>query len=205
MNVYFMPFACSMATRVVLSELNIDATFVEVNTKTKQMSDGTDLASVHPLRQVPTIVTDDGVVITENFAVLMHIADGTPLAPANDTALRHWLGFVGTEIHKGVFNPMFDGTASQEVRDYALAKSVSRLAYLEQHLTDRLYLLDTFTVADAYLITMLHMAQGCAVDLEPFPAVCAYLKRGLARESFKAARAIELPLFIAEPQQASAS
>ena len=81
----------------------------------------------------------------------------------------------------------------------------SRLAYLERELTGRSTLLDTFSIADAYLLTMLHMAQATPLDLSRWPALHAYLHAGLARPSVRDAIAVELPLYLEEQRRLRAA
>ncbi len=202
MKLYYSPLACSLATRIVLAEAGRDATFMRVDPATKTTADGRDFRQVHPLGLVPTLETDDGSILSENFAVLIHAAQGTPLAaPAQAGELRRWLGFIGTELHKGVFSVFFDPAANDAVRDYALNNSGPRLSLLDEHLQGRQFLLDDFSAADAYLLTILNWAQVTPIDLQPWPAVRAYLERGLSRPSVRDAIALELPLYLEERQR----
>ena len=80
MDLYFSPLACSMATRIALYEAGADATFLEVDPKTKQvLQDKSDFRAVNPLGLVPTLRTDDGVILTENAAILQHAVSYTHL------------------------------------------------------------------------------------------------------------------------------
>src|ERR1700726_2348011 len=161
MDLYFSPLACSMAARIVLYETGADANFLEVDPKTKLVqNDGSDFRQVNPLGLVPTLRTDDGQVLTENAAILQYVADHLPEAhlgtsPGMDRSRLHqWLCFIGTELHKGLFVPLLDRKASAEIKSYILSRSLSRLDHLENYLKDREFLLDHFTVADAYLVTV---------------------------------------------------
>ena len=84
-----------------------------------------------------------------------------------------------------------------------LAKSGPRLDYLNGHLTGREFLLDRFTVADAYLCTILNWAKPTQVDLAPWPTIKEYHQRIAGRPS--AARAIteEYALYEAELARAA--
>ena len=129
MELYFSPLACSLATRIALYEANADAQFIEVDTKSKQLRDGSDFYPINPLGQVPVLRTDDGWLLRENTAILPYVADAFPaarLAPAAGTAerakLQEWLGFISTELHKGVFVPLLDPHAPTDVRAYTRKK-----------------------------------------------------------------------------------
>jgi len=209
MHIYFSPLACSLATRIALDEAGASADFIEVDPFTHRTLEGRELRDVSPLALVPTLRTDDGEILTENAAVLRYVATRFPsarLAPegAMDRArLDQWLSFVGTELHKVVFAPLFDRHAPEGARAYALSKAPARLDVLEAHLADREHLLDGFTVADAYLVTVLNWAQATPVDLAKWPAVTRYLARQRSRPSVARSLAIELPLYLEEQKRRS--
>jgi glutathione S-transferase len=206
MDLYFSPLACSMATRIALYEAGADATYLEVDPKTKVVqSDGSDFRKVNPLGLVPTLRTDDGVLLTENAAILQYVADRFPQAGIAAGAgierskLHQWLCFIGTELHKGLFVPLLDKKAAPEVKSYVLDKNLSRLDYLEAYLKDRDYLLDHFSVADAYLVTVINWTMATPpVELAKWPTVKAYYDRLRARPSVAKAIAEEFELYKAE-------
>jgi glutathione S-transferase len=206
MDLYFSPLACSMATRISLYEAGADANYLEVDPKTKVVvSDGSDFRKVNPLGLVPTLRTDDGVVLTENAAILQYVADRFPKAgiasgPGIDRSKLHqWLCFIGTELHKGLFVPVLDRKAPQEAKAYALDRNLSRLDYLDNYLKGRDYLLDHFSVADAYLVTVINWTMATPpVELAKWPTVKAYYERMRARPSVAKAIAEEFELYKAE-------
>ncbi len=200
MDLYFLPMACSLATRIALNEIGEDAHFVEVDAATKQLvASGADYRDIHPLGLVPVLRTDDGALISENLAVLRHVGQRGDLWPAEqETGLLQWLSFTATELHAGLFAPQFDATASAEVKAHARRRAKPRLDHLQRHLEGRAFLLDGFTVADAFLVTVLNFSRGCAFDLSPWPDVLRYYQRLAKRPSVAAAMAVELPLYVAE-------
>jgi glutathione S-transferase len=206
MDLYFSPLACSMATRIALYEAGARANYLEVDPRTKLVqNDGSDFRQVNPLGLVPTLRTDDGQVLTENAAILQYVADrfpqaGIATAPGLErTRLHQWLCFIGTELHKGLFSTMLDRKAPTEVKSYILGKSLSRLDYLDSYLNGREFLLDHFSVADAYLVTALSWSQYVPqVELAKWPNVQAYFDRLRARPSVARAMAEEFELYKAE-------
>ncbi len=201
MNLFFAPLACSLATRIALYEADADAEFTQVNTTTKKVSDGTDFLAVAPMGQVPALRIADGSVLTEHTAVLQYVADtypGAQLVPARREArakLQQWLGFIGTELHKAVFVPLLDRTAPDAVMEYARDKAPQRLGVLDRHLTGRQFLLDEFTVADAYLTTVLNWAAFTGIDLGRWGAVQTYFKRMCERPTIARALREEMALY----------
>jgi glutathione S-transferase len=206
MDLYFSPLACSLATRIAFYEAGAEANFIEVDPKTKEVrKDGSDFRKVNPLGLVPTLRTDDGTVLTENAAILQYVADhfpkaGIATAPGMERSKLHqWLCFIGTELHKGLFVPLLDKKASPEVKAYVLEKNLSRLDYLENYLEGREYLLDYFSVADAYLVTIINWTMATPpIELAKWLAVKAYYERLRARPSIAKAIAEEFELYKAE-------
>jgi glutathione S-transferase len=206
MDLYFSPLACSMATRIALYEAGAAANYLEVDPKTKVVqNDGSDFYQVNPLGLVPTLRTDEGLVLTENAAILQYVADRFPqagIAPASGmerSQLHQWLCFIGTELHKGLFVPMLDKKAPPEMKTYILGKGLSRLDYLEKYLHGREFLLGHFSVADAYLVTVINWTMATPpIELAKWPTVKAYYERLRTRPSIARATAEEFTLYQAE-------
>jgi glutathione S-transferase len=205
MDLYFSPMACSLASRIALYEVGAkDAQFIEVDAKTKRTADGANYFDVYPLGLVPLIRLDDGSLLSENAAILQYIAARYPqsqLAPKDEIERAHlqqWLCFIGTELHKGFFIPLFDQKAPEGTRQHILKKYESRLNYLNDHLTGREYLLDRFTVADAYLYTILNWTVPLNVDLSRWRAIKSYRELLQTRPSIATAFLEEMALYKAE-------
>jgi glutathione S-transferase len=201
MELYFAPLACSLATRIALYEAGAPARFTQADTRNKTLPDGGDFFAVNPMGQVPALRLDDGSVLTENTAVLQYVAEQFPharLAPpagAERSRMQQWLGFIGTELHKAVFVPMLDEKASDEVKRYSREKLPRRMQTLQAHLRGREFLLDEFSIADAYLTTILNWASATQVDLKQWPEVHEYHQRMLKRPSIAKAAGEEFALY----------
>ena len=201
MELYFSPLACSMATRIALYEAGAEAGYIQTDVRTKRLPDGSSFLDVSPLGQVPALRLDTGEVLLENQAILQHVADRYPdagLAPPpgrERSLLQQWLSFIGTELHKLVFAPILDQHAAPEVKAYARDKAASRFAVVDHHLEGRAFLLDRFTVADAYLVTVLNWNAAIGIDLSPYPALQAYLGRMHEHPSVARAVAEERALY----------
>ena len=206
MDLYFSPLACSMATRIAFYEAGADAAYFEVDPKTKRVQgDNSDFYAVNPLGLVPTLRTDDGVVLTENAAILQYVAEKLVdshigAKPGMERArLQQWLCFIGTELHKALFVPLLDRKAAPEVHAFTLAKGLSRLDYLNSYLEGRETLLDHFSVADAYLVTVINWTMATPpIDLAKWPNIKAYYERLRTRPSVAKAIAEEFELYKAE-------
>jgi glutathione S-transferase len=202
MDLYFAPLSCSLASRIALYEAGIPANFHQVTLMTKTLADGRDYLAVNPKGQVPALRLAGGEILTEGPAVLQYIADQAPagtLAPAAGSPARYklqqWLNYISTEVHKAVFYAIFNPASPPEAK--AFARDVllpQRYAFLSDHLKDRDHLLDSFTVADAYLVTTLNWAKPAGVDLAQWPVLAAYHQRMTARPAVAKAIGEELAL-----------
>ncbi len=94
-----------------------------------------------------------------------------------------------------MFVPLLDARAPEDVKRYARDKAALRLGVLQDHLAQSEYLLDAFSVGDAYLVTVLNWASYGGIDLSQWPAVAAYYKRLMQRPSVAKAAAEEIALF----------
>lgn len=185
MKLYILPGACSMASDIALREAGIQFELSKVDKRTKR-ADGIDFTTINPKGYVPALQLDNGQVLTENVVVLQYIADLNPaakLAPPAGTLehyrMQEWLSFINSELHKG-FSPLFSGEASDEVKTYARNGLAKRLSYVESALGDNKYLQgEQFTVADAYLFTVLGWGAHAGVDIGP--KLKSYVDRVRAR------------------------
>jgi glutathione S-transferase len=97
-----------------------------------------------------------------------------------------------------VFSPVFDRNSPEAAKAYALQISEPRFALLDAHLAGREYLLRHFSVADAYLVTVLNWTRATPIDLAKWPAVKDYSSRLRHRPSIARALAEEGELYTAE-------
>ncbi|MCK9367824.1 MAG: glutathione transferase GstA [Metallibacterium scheffleri] len=198
MKLYFSPGACSLSPHIVLHELGLPFEAVQVDLKTKRMKDGADFWKINPKGYVPTLQLDDGAILTEGPAIVQYLADQKPtagLAPANGTFARYrlqeWLNFISTELHKQ-FSPLFNPASTDAVKQAQQERLAERFREIVAAMGAAPYLLgDQFTVADAYLYTVLTWAGIVGVDLAPYPALQAFMKRVEARPAVKATLAAE--------------
>jgi glutathione S-transferase len=210
MQLYFAPLACSMATRIALYEAGADADYI-YRDHAMRLPDGSDYHAINPLGMVPTLRTDDGELLTENAAILQYVAERYPdaeLAPASGIArarMQQWLCYVGTELHKALFIPLLDKKAPPEAKSYALSLADQRLGLLDKHLTGREFLLDQFSIADAYLCTVLNWTRAVPIDLAKWPNLKAYHSRMRKRPSIARAWDEEVAMYAAEQERTKAA
>lgn len=195
MKLYYLPGACSLATHIVLREAGASFELDRLDKATKKTESGDDFLALNPKGYVPALSLNDGDVLTEGAAILQYIADENPskaLAPAAGSRarvhLQSTLNFIATELHKS-FSPLFNPASSEAEKEAAKVKVATRLDQVEKQLADgRQYLLgDDFTVADAYLFTVVNWSFPTGISLDRWPNVAAYHQRIAARDSVQAA------------------
>ncbi len=199
MKLYYSAGACSLSPHIVLEESGLPYEAVSAPTKTHKLEDGTDYYTINPLGYVPYLTLDDGRSLHEGPAIVQYIADQVPaskLAPANGTyeryKLQEWLTFIGTELHKGAFSPLFTPATPADFKPSILERLSSRLQWVEGELAGKQYLMgDTFTAADAYLFTVTNWAPYVGLDISGLPNLLAYRARVAARPAVIAAMKAE--------------
>jgi glutathione S-transferase len=140
--------------------------------------------------RVPVLELDDGRTIVESAAIMLYLAQGTPLLP-DDSYLRaevtSWLFFEQADLLKALALPRFyrmRGVAdqmSQRIADFQEG-AYPALEKLEDWLTSRTWLVDErYTIADIGMFGYVSMATEGGYEMDRFPAVRAWLDRVKAR------------------------
>ena len=194
MKLYLTPGVCSLSPHIVLEELGVAHETEVVNLRTKVTASGANFLTINPKGYVPALALPGGDVLTEGPAIVQYLADLKPelkLAPPNGSLARYqlqaWLTFIGTELHKN-FSPFFNPAATDEMKAMARANIERRLGYVNEQLEGRQHLMgEGFTVADAYLFTVLGWSRIIQLDLAPWPNVVAYQARVGARPAVQRA------------------
>jgi glutathione S-transferase len=200
MKLYYAPGACSLAPHIILREAGYKFDLDRVDVPNKKTESGGDYWLVNPKGYVPALQLDDGQVLTEVGVILQYIADQKPrrnLAPKLRTMERYrlmeWLNFISTEIHKSL-SPFFKfkQVMTPEWREAQLGLVAQRFDALVKVLGSNQYVMgDEFSIADAYLFTVLNWTHFHQIDLSRWPAIQAHMARVAERPSVKKAMKAE--------------
>ena len=209
MKLYYSPGACSLSPHIALLEAGLKATLVKVDTKTHKLAGGEDFYAINGKGYVPVLELDDGRRLTEGPAIVQYLADLRPesrlVPPAGSFEryrLQEWLNFITSELHKQ-YGPFFAPNTPAEYKAILRDKLRLRLEWLAGRLGGNDYLLGSqFTVADAYLYTILRWSPFVDIDLAKWPVVAAYKARVEARPHVREALLAEG--LIKEPAKAAA-
>jgi len=181
MKLYYAPSTCSLSPHIVLRELALEFELIRVNNRSKLTADGRDFRLINPKGYVAALELDDGQILTEGPAIVQYLADLMPqsgLAPPAGSwervRLQEWLNFISSEIHAGSAL-LFNTTLPDAVLAIFREKLFKRFDYLQEVLTDKTYLMGaSFSVADAYLFTVLGWCKYFNIELDRWSALVAY-------------------------------
>ncbi|CAM3625556.1 glutathione transferase GstA [Rahnella victoriana] len=198
MKLYYKSGACSLSPHIVLREAGLDFSIEKVDLATKKTETGDDFLAVNPKGQIPTLLLNDGSILTEGVAIVQYLADQKPdrqLMPEQGTPARYhaleWLNYIATELHKG-FSPLFNPKAPEEFKTLTREALSKKFAYVNESLKGNHFLLGArFSVADAYLFTVMGWAKALKFDLTALTELNAYLERVAARPAVDAALTAE--------------
>ncbi|MCE0824476.1 glutathione transferase GstA [Buttiauxella sp. A2-C2_NF] len=198
MKLYYKAGACSLSPHIILRETGIDFSLVKVDLAAKKTEAGDDYLEVNAKGQVPALLLDDGSLLTEGVVIVQYLADKVPdrqlLAPAGSMTRYHtleWLNYIATELHKG-FSPLFNPATPDEYKTIARAALEKKFKYVDEELNDKQWLMGLrFSVADAYLFTVLRWANAVKLNLEGLSNIEAFMERMKARPAVAAALTAE--------------
>ncbi len=189
MKLYFTPGACSMAPHIVLREAGLPCTLQKVDLSKHQTDAGEDFYHINPKGYVPALQLDNGELLTEVAVILQYLADQKPasgLSPKAGTMDHYrvieWLNYISSEVHKQI-GPMFNPKITPEWKQVQMDTLARRFDYLSQRLGGHEFLYgDRFTIADAYLFTVLNWTGFLNIDLGKWPPLRSYMAKIAARK-----------------------
>ena len=163
MKLLYSPGACSLGIHVLLEELGKPYEVQEVNLR-EGAQFKPEFTSVNPKSKVPTLVRDDGSVLTEFPAIAYYLARTNPQAKllpddveAEARALEA-LDYVVATMHMQGFSRIFrpsnyTPTPADEEAVKARGREIFEkgLQILDKQLAGKDYVVGTFSIADAAL------------------------------------------------------
>ncbi|ATA23792.1 glutathione transferase GstA [Brenneria goodwinii] len=198
MKLFYKPESSSLFTHIVLLESKLDFKLEKVDLKSKKTERGTDYLSINPKGLVPALLLDDGTVLTEGVAIALYVADKVPhcnlIAPIGSMARYHtieWLNYIAAELHKS-FSPIFRRSTPETYKELIIEYLQVKFRYINLVLSEQNYLVaNRFSIADAYLFTVMRWAQSLKLDMFRYPALAAYLEHIAERPSVVTALKVE--------------
>lgn len=195
MKLYYAPGACSLASHIILNEINVDFDLERVNTKTHLTEKGTDYYTINPKGYVPALEINPGLILTENVAILPFLAQHDPkqdLIPPSGLGrakVLEWLGYLNSELHDA-YSVFFGALLTADAKQKAYAEIDRLLKFIDSTIekSDNEYLVDdNFGPADAYLFVITNWSKIIQHDLTSFKNVVALREKVFARQSVQIA------------------
>ena len=141
----------------------------------------------NPDGRIPVLETDDGDMVAESGAILLYLAEGTPLLPAGRlerARVHQWMFFEQNRIEADLAVARFWRLAGRDdALPEAFANRVERardaVAALDRGLAGGGAFVagDEYTVADIALYGYVHCGADAGVDSRELAAVAAWLDR----------------------------
>lgn len=150
-----------------------------------------EFLALNPAGQVPLLVWDDGRCLPESNAILLYLAEGTPLLPADPWARA--------QVHRWLFWEQYQHEPTVAVARFIVhylknpPEQAERLAGLQARARQALRLMDAhlarlpfmageaYTVADIALYAYTHVAPQGGLPLDAYPALQGWLARVAAQ------------------------
>ena len=194
MKLFYKPGACSLASHIVLREAGKAFELVRVDLAKKCLENGDDFLAINPKGQIPALAINADTLLTEGVAIMQYVADSAPksdLLPPVGFLSRYktleWLNYIATELHKG-FTPLFRPDTPEEFKPTVRAQLEKKLHYINDSLKDDQWICGSrFTIADAYLFTVLRWARAVKLNMEGLDHITSYMTRMAERPAVAAA------------------
>jgi glutathione S-transferase len=141
--------------------------------------------SMNPAGQVPLVLLDDGRPLAQSNAIILHLAEGSSLIPADPyqrARMLEWLFWeqYSHEPYVAVarFQVRYLGKSPAELEPRLLDRARQALQRLEDATAGAGFLVgETLSLADIALVAYTRLAPEGGLDLGPYPAVRAWIAR----------------------------
>lgn len=151
----------------------------------KAQSRTADFLALNPAGQVPAVVLADGRALAQSNAILLHLAEGSDLIPADPferAKMFEWLFWeqYSHEPYVAVarFQMAYLGKPREDLDPKLVERGAAALARLEQQLALTPYLVGAqLTLADIALVAYTRVAHEGGFDLSHYPAIMAWIGR----------------------------
>ncbi len=171
--------------RLLAANLGLELERVPVDIFTGEAGTDEHLAR-NPAGRTPVLELDSGEHLPESGAILLFLAEGTPLLPADPyerARAAAWIFFEQNLLEPNIGTGRFWLLTGRAAGNEALLErwrdmGEKALAVLERQLAATPFLLgESYSVADVALYAYTHVAPELGLDLDRFPAVTAWLRR----------------------------
>ena len=144
-----------------------------------------DFLALNPAGQVPLVILPDGRALAQSNAIIVHLAEGSALIPADSydrAKMFEWLFWeqYSHEPYVAVarFQMAYLGKPRHELDSKLVERGRAALQRLEDGLGDTLFLVgEQVSLADVALVAYTRVAHEGGFDLADYPRVVAWIGR----------------------------
>ncbi|MGE0666303.1 MAG: glutathione S-transferase family protein [Sphingomonadales bacterium] len=173
-----------LKVKFVADRLGIPYRWIEIDVL-KQETRTPEFLAMNPAGQVPLICLADGRYLAQSNAIMLHLAEGSDLVPADafERALMfQWL-FWEQYSHEPViavrrFQKFYLNKPDAEIDASLMPRGEKVLGLMNDHLVARRYFVgDSLSLADVALVAYTRLAHEGGFDLAGWPEVLAWVRR----------------------------
>ena len=179
--------------RLLSAQLQLPYEWIEIDVRTG-VTRQPEFLSKNPNGRVPTLEYEPGRYLVESNAILVYLAEGSRFWPQHRlerAQALQWMFFeqYSHEPYIAVARFICTMLGAQDARRGELPRLHERgyqaLGVMDQHLAGgRFFVGDAYSIADIALYAYTHAAGDGGFDLQPFPAVRAWIARVQSQPHF---------------------
>jgi glutathione S-transferase len=173
-----------LKVKFVAERLGLPYDWVEVSVL-KSETRTPDFLAMNPAGQVPVVRFADNGVLAQSNAIILHLAEGSDLIPADpfERALMfQWLFWEQYSHEPAIavlrFRKLYQGKADSEIDPELRPRCLKVLDLMDRHLEGRLHFVGAkLSLADIALVAYTRFSHQAGLDLKDFPNVRAWVRR----------------------------
>lgn len=185
LKLYYARNSGSFVSRIIIHELNLPCDFIAVTQKTLMTELNENFLKINPKGRLPVLVTENGEIITENQVILQYLVDTyaaqremQSLLPSLNDHTRYkileWVSFLRIDLHYN-FYLLNNSAIPAELKENLFKSTLKeKLKYPDSMLNNKQYLVDNFSIADAYLFVILAWLKDVKIDIAEYPNLAKY-------------------------------
>ncbi len=170
--------------RYVCDYLKLPYDWIETSVLARQTRTPSFLA-LNPAGQVPFAILADGRPLSQSAAIMLHLAEGSALIPADPYARALMFQFLfweqyshETAIAVRRYHKHMLAKPEDAIDPSLLPRGHAALALMESHLAGHAFFAgDALSLADVALVAYTRLAPEGGFDLAPYPNVQAWIRR----------------------------
>lgn len=185
MKFYYAPGSISIASLIVLYELDVDFEPVEIDTKNGEQTKP-EYHKINPKGRVPALELPNGI-LSETPAILTYLAETNgallPTGAEDRAQVQSWLSYFASTVHINHAHRFrgyrwADNQSSYDDMQSKVGETMTQsMMLVEEALTGDWLMGDEFTIADAHLFNISMWLEGDGADLTKLPRVMAHFAR----------------------------